>query len=223
MAGFLGFLLFFILAATSSENTREANFWGFMIFLGGGLGLLLTTLVVAAQLSTPPKLIAITSGLVLSVRSLGASTGLVIYQAVFSHSLSTNLAPKIAATTIPLGLPERSLGPLIGALTSGNTAALSDIPGLTPEIIAAAAEGLKKAYGLSFSYVWATAAAFTFIALVGKFGPSFTLPLTTRLTKAAAAFLIDPKSEFTTAIDAPLDIIENASEHHTAENKVAAG
>jgi len=139
VAGFAVFILFFILAATAKESTPQPNFWGYMVFLGAGLGLLLTTLVVASQLSTPPELIAMASGLVLSVRSFGASTGLVIYQAVFSHGISRNLFPKVAAATIPLGLPEGSLEPLLGALTSGNTGKLEQIPGVTAEIIEAAA------------------------------------------------------------------------------------
>lgn len=168
VTGFVAFILFFILAATAKESTPQANFWGYMIFLGAGLGLLLTTLVVAAQLSTPPELIAVASGLVLSVRSLGASTGLVIYQAVFSNGISKNLSPKVAGVAIALGLPEGSLGPLLGALTSGNMDELPKVPGVTREIIEAAALAVKETYRLAFSYVWATAAAFTTVALIGK-------------------------------------------------------
>ncbi|KIW99295.1 uncharacterized protein Z519_00958 [Cladophialophora bantiana CBS 173.52] len=199
MTGFLGFLLFFALAATSKASTPEANFWGYMIFLGGGLGFLLTTLVVAAQFSTPPELIAITSGLVLSVRSLGASTGLVIYQAIFSAGISKNLVSKIAAATLPLGLPETSLVSLIGALTSGDPASLSKVPEATPEIIAAAEVALRKAYSIAFSHVWAAAASFTFLALAGS------------------VFLREPKSEFTASIDAPLDIFEDKPENSAVD------
>ena len=168
MAGFLGLILFFILAATSTTRTPQANFWGYMVLLGGGLGFLLTTLVVAAQFSTPPELIATTSGLVLAIRSLGGSTGLVIYEAVFSHGVSQNLVPKIAAATLPLGLPKESLPLLIGALSSGNAAALSQIPGVTPDIITAAGLALREAYSVALRYVWVTAACFTFCAFVGK-------------------------------------------------------
>ncbi|KEF61169.1 uncharacterized protein A1O9_02734 [Exophiala aquamarina CBS 119918] len=203
IAGFVAFILFFILAATAQESTPQANFWGYMIFLGAGLGLLLTTLVVAAQLSTPPELIAMASGLVLSVRSLGASTGLVIYQAVFSHGISKNLFPKVAGVTIPLGLPEGSLGPLLGALTSGNMNELPKVPGVTPEIIEAAALAVKETYRLAFSYVWATAAAFTTVALI------------------AAIFLRNPSNQFTQEIDAPLDITEGAGVQEYRDKSVA--
>lgn len=168
MAGFIGFLLFFILAATSKTTTPEANFWAYMIFLGAGLGLLLTSVVVAAQFSTPPELIAITSGLVLAVRGLGASTGLVIYQAVFNSGVSKHLGPMIVAATLSLGIPETSLEPLVEALVAGNQAALAHIPGVTPDIIAAAGMALQQAYSHALTYVWATAGAFTFVALVCK-------------------------------------------------------
>jgi len=48
------------------------------VLLGTALGLSLVSLITAAQLSTPPELIAITSGLVIGIRSLGGSVGLAI-------------------------------------------------------------------------------------------------------------------------------------------------
>jgi hypothetical protein len=68
------------------------------------------------------------------------------------------------------------LGPLIEALTSGNTAALSQVDAATPEIIVAAGSALQSAYAVAFSYVWAAAAAFTFVAFVGEF--RYDLPTT---------------------------------------------
>ncbi|KAK4893286.1 hypothetical protein LTR27_008409 [Elasticomyces elasticus] len=192
--GFLGLLVFFIITATATPATPEANFWGYMIFLGLGLGVLLTTLVVTAQLSTPPELIATASGLVLAARSLGASTGLVIYQAVFNAGLSVHLVAKVSEATLPLGLQPASLPLLITDLTTGNTASLSQIPGITPAIISAAGLAIQQAYSLAFSYVWAAAAAFTCLALI------------------AAAFLQDNRKEFTATIDAPLDPVNNSTE-----------
>ncbi len=205
IAGFLGFLIYFIVAAVSTTSTPEANFWGYMIFLGMGLGLLLTALVVVAQFSTPPELIAITSGLVLSVRSLGASTGLAIYQAVFSQGLSKNLVPKITGAVLPLGLPDDSLLAFLGALTTGDETALANIPGVTPEIIAAGAQALQQAYNRAFSYVWATAGACTFVALICEYSSCPSCFRIKKIDSLGASFLRDPKHEFTGVIDAPLD------------------
>lgn len=63
--------------ATTDESTNK-NTWGYPILLGFGLGMTLITLVTVAQLSTPPELISVASGLVLSVRSLGGCIGIAI-------------------------------------------------------------------------------------------------------------------------------------------------
>jgi MFS family permease len=70
-------LLFFVLMATANPGSSKAV-WGYPVFLGVGLGICLCALVTAAQLSTPRELIAITSGLMISMRSLGGSVGLAI-------------------------------------------------------------------------------------------------------------------------------------------------
>jgi MFS family permease len=74
---FCFFTLFFILMATANPGSSKAV-WGYPVFLGMGLGICLCALVTAAQLSTPRELIAITSGLLISIRSLGGSIGLAI-------------------------------------------------------------------------------------------------------------------------------------------------
>ena len=77
MASFVVFVVFFaLMARTDSGSSKEV--WGYPVFLGTGLGLSLVSLITAAQLSTPPELIAITSGLVIGIRSLGGSVGLAI-------------------------------------------------------------------------------------------------------------------------------------------------
>jgi hypothetical protein len=70
-------LLFFILMATANPGTSKAV-WGYPMFLGVGLGTCLCALVTAAQLSTPRELIAITSGLMISMRSFGGAVGIAI-------------------------------------------------------------------------------------------------------------------------------------------------
>lgn len=74
---FIIFVAFFVGMALSGP-ADSGRVWGFPVLLGFGLGLSLCALVTAAQLSTPPELIAITSGLVISVRSFGGAVGLAI-------------------------------------------------------------------------------------------------------------------------------------------------
>jgi hypothetical protein len=164
---FVLFLIFNILMANIHVQTSSNNIWGYPVFLGVGLGMCLSSLLAVAQLSTPPHLIATASGLMISVRSLGGAVGLAIYEAVFNHGIATNLGSKVAAATIPLGLPSTSIGPLLASLTSGNAAAAERVPGVTLAIIKAAVLALQEAFVIAFRYVWIAAGAFTLVAFAG--------------------------------------------------------
>ena len=169
--GFLLILIFNICMGTSNPSTSDSTFWGFAVILGMGIGIILPTIMVTAQLSTPPHLISTASALVLAARSFGATVGLAVNNAIFNSTLSTQLPKKIAAAVLPLGLPPTSIGGLIGALTTQNQALLAKIPGVTPPIIGAAANALLQAYSVSFRYCWIAAACFCFVAVVGKSNP----------------------------------------------------
>jgi hypothetical protein len=93
---------------------------------------------------------------------------------VFNHGIAANLGSKVAAATIPLGLPSTSIGPLIVSLTSGNAGAAERVPGATFVIIKAAVLALQEAFVIAFRYVWIAAGAFTLVALAG------TVPFSTR-------------------------------------------
>jgi len=77
VSAFVIFVIFFACMARADSSTNS-QVWGYPVFLGWGLGMTLCALITVAQLSTPPELIAVTSGLVLGVRSLGGSVGLAI-------------------------------------------------------------------------------------------------------------------------------------------------
>jgi len=165
---FISFTLFNALMASLTPAKGRKNILGYAPFLGLGLGTALNALVVVAQLSTPPELISITTGLMIATRSFGGTIALSIYTAVFSDQLTTELPAKVAAATIPLGFDASHLGQLLGALTSGNTTAIGLVPGVSPSILQAAGAGIKEAYSLGFRYVWVTAAAFAALAVIGK-------------------------------------------------------
>ena len=167
----LGFLLvlgFNIGMAALNPSTPGGAFWGIITFAGLGLGTLLPLLIVTAQMSTPPEYIAITTGLLTAVRSVGGSVGLAINSALLNGALATNIPAKTAAATIPLGLPPTSIGPLIEALGSSNETALAHIPGVTPKIIEAAAGAIKDSYSIGFRDAWIAACCFTAVGVVGK-------------------------------------------------------
>ncbi|KAK4998652.1 hypothetical protein LTR66_002156 [Elasticomyces elasticus] len=179
---FVSFVIFHILMATATLSSGKAM-WVYPVFLGIGLGVCLTTLVTAAQLSAPPALI----GLLISVRSFGGSIGLAIYNSILNSQLSSKLGPNIAAAVVPLGLSPTDLPTFIGALASNNPALLMRIPGITPQIIGAGVGALKTSYLESFRYVWVAAAAMSVIAVI------------------SASFLINPTKDLNMHVDAPLE------------------
>lgn len=184
----LAFLIFiaFFAAMSTTDRTTSTPVIGYPVLMGFALGMTLTTLVTVAQLSTPPELIAIASGLIISVRSLGGTIGIAIYNALFTDQMG-HMGDNIAKAVIPKGLSPDALPAFIGALNAHNETALVAIPGVTPEIIGAGANALLDTYALGFRYVWIAASCFVAIACI------------------VAAFLYDPEKEFNMHVDAPME------------------
>ncbi|KAJ9625494.1 hypothetical protein H2203_004251 [Taxawa tesnikishii (nom. ined.)] len=179
---FAGGVVFSFLVGLYSTKTKSLRGPGI------GLGLILTTITVAAQMSTPAELISVTTGLVTACRSLGGAVGLAINSAIFSNTLSSNLPKDVAAAVVPLDFPLESLGELIQALASNDPATIAKVPGATPQIIGAAVEALKEAYSTSFRNTWIAACSFCAVGVV------------------AACFCRNPTSEFNGHIDAPAEV-----------------
>ena len=171
--------------STSGLGTNDAV-WGYPVILGTSLGMSLVVLVTIAQLSTPPELIAIASGLVIGLRSLGGSVGLAIYNALFNGAMG-HLGDNIAKAVMPLGLPPQSVGPLIGALADHHEELIPKIEGVTPQIIGAGVEALKETFATGFRRVWIAAACFVALAAI------------------LACFLKEEDREFNMRIDNPIE------------------
>jgi MFS family permease len=168
ITAFSSFVLFNILMATTSETTTPSQIWAFPIILGFGLGTCLPALVTAAHFATPQELVAITSGLMISLRSLGGSVGLAVYNTIFHHGFSSNLGPKTTSAVLPLGLSQKELPQLISALVSHNETAIQQFHGMSPRIIEAGYNGLLSAYRIGFRGVWVTTACLSLVAGMGK-------------------------------------------------------
>jgi len=186
VVSFIMFTIFYALMSATKLSSAAAV-WGYPVFLGIGLGWSLTYLVTAAQLSAPAHLIAITSGILLAIRSFGGSMALAIYTAIFNSSLSNHLGQDIAAAVVPLGFPPAQLEAFIGALAGNDQAALAQIPGVTPQIVGAGVHALQSAYLASFKGVWIAAAVFSGVTVIGS------------------CFIINPKGDLNNHVDAPLE------------------
>ncbi|OQV07483.1 hypothetical protein CLAIMM_11910 [Cladophialophora immunda] len=184
-----------ICMATADLSTPRPNYWIFSLILGISAAWMLPSIMVAAQMSTPPDLISETSGLLNAARAVGSTVGLAINNAIFNSALFDNAPTKVAAAALPLGLPETSLPALIAGLIARDQNALIQIPGITLDIINAASMGLLKAYNIAFRDAWILSGTLCFLAVV------------------VSCFLFEPENEFTSHIDAPVekDVLETQS------------
>ncbi|KAH8901206.1 MFS general substrate transporter [Thozetella sp. PMI_491] len=191
VSAYVVFVVFFVSMATTNRDTDQQT-WGYPVLMGTALGITLTSLVTIAQLSTPPELIAIASGLMLTLRAFGGAIGLTAYHAIFAGDMSS-LGQNIAQAAINEGLPPSSVGRFIQAVTSHNEKALPGIPGVNPNIIQKGVAALLDTYVTAFRHVWIAAGAIVAVATI------------------LSVFLVDRQEELNMQIDAPLLIEAQSS------------
>jgi hypothetical protein len=121
--------------------------------------------------STPPELISIASGLFISVRSLGGTVGLAIYNAIFNEAM-TKLGRNVGEAVVPKGLAVEDVPGFVAALASRNETAVRATPGITLEIVNSGVAALLDTYVVAFRHVWIAAGCFLVLAAVGKLDPS---------------------------------------------------
>ncbi|KAF4456210.1 hypothetical protein FALBO_15469 [Fusarium albosuccineum] len=186
MAGMAFSVINFACMATLQLG-QSTSIWGFTILAGLGLGFGLVIAVTTGQISTPPGLIAVTSGLILTARSLGGPVSLPIYTAILNSLLSKNLGPEIADRVLPLGLSADDLPAFIRALSNNDQRALASIPGINPDTISAGLVGLRTAYRIAFRGIWIVAAVVSAVGFI------------------LALFVTDLRKSFNMHVDAPVE------------------
>jgi MFS family permease len=151
----------------SVDASSTVTTWISALFLGLGLGTVLTPLTTAAQFSAPPQLIAMSTGALLCLRTFGGIL-LPVNNAIFNSGLTKYIPANIAERVLPLGLPREQLGRFIAALSGHNQTAVEAIPGVTPSMVSAGLEGLQLAYVSSFRMLWILPLVLSVLAVIGK-------------------------------------------------------
>lgn len=172
------FVSFFAgMASAVRLNNSGSALWGLPILVGWAFGMVLVTLVTAAQLCVPPALITISSCLMLAVRALGGTVGFAVYQAVFQSAVN-HLDDNIAEAALAKGLPPASVSELIEYYrVPRDKSTIPEIFGVNSGIAEAAAAAMSDTYQSGFYNVWVTGAAFVSAAAISKF--SLHLSITT--------------------------------------------
>ncbi|KIX93008.1 uncharacterized protein Z520_11281 [Fonsecaea multimorphosa CBS 102226] len=166
---FVGFVIFTggIVGIATVQPSDSVNLIIFASLAGIGFGAPVILLMAAVQLAPPHHLIATASALNVSARAIGATIFTAIYTANLQTRLDTKLPAYIAAAVLPAGLPASSLPAFIGALSTHDATALSNIPGVTPSIIELGNAALKQAFTDSIRVVYIVAAVVGAVACIG--------------------------------------------------------
>ena len=86
-----------------------------------------------------------------SIRAIGGAVAQTVYVSILTNKVATFLPALVVPAATSAGLPAESLPALFAGITAGNFTA---VPGITPEIIAAAGAATQQAYLESFRYVF---------------------------------------------------------------------
>lgn len=120
-----------------------------------GLGGVIVPAATVAMIACPDALITTCAALSLSVRAVGGAIGYSIYYSIFTKNLTANLPKLVGEYAVKAGLPLTSAELFVGTfLTTPTPEALAKVPGLTPQVIAAATTGAQWAYANALHLVW---------------------------------------------------------------------
>lgn len=193
---FCGFLLFTAgtvgLATLTPKDSVRAEV--FAALAGLGMGSPLVVAMTGVQLATPHKLIATASATTATARAVAATIFTAINSTVLNQRLNAYIPSYIAAAAISAGLPPTSLQAFIPALLSQSQALLAQVPGVSNEIIGAAAGALKTAYADGIRVVFIIAAPFGLLACI------------------ASLLLGDLSSKMTYIVEAPVEELHGRKE-----------
>ena len=155
-----------LIGQATCQPNQQAVALGTLALVGIGLGGPLLLILAGTHLSVPPRLMATGSAAVVCMRSFGATIFTAVYAAVVGPRLKELIPKYIAEAALPLRLSPASLGPLIGALSTFDEAALAHIPGVTPQIIGASVAALQDAFVDAVRVVFMIAACFGALACI---------------------------------------------------------
>lgn len=113
-----------------------------------------------------PSDIGLACGVLGSIRTITGSIAQALYISIFSTRIAQNLPAYVAPAVIQAGLPQTSLPGLFQGLTTGN---FTGVPGITPQILGAAAQQAKAAYASSFRIVFFATIPFGAILIIMSF------------------------------------------------------
>lgn len=135
-------------------------------------------------------------GMAGSMRSAISTVASSVYVVVLTNRLGETIPAEVPRAVIAAGLPASSVVAFLTGFTTGD---FSDVPGLTPKILAIGTASYKLASAHAYSTVFLTSIAFTGIALIISFwAPNvdhkLTVEVATTLHEKAGTIVGEGKS-----------------------------
>jgi Fungal trichothecene efflux pump (TRI12) len=118
-----------------------------------GLGGVIVPAATVAMIAAPDALITTCAALSLSIRAVGGSIGYSIYFNIFSEKLKARLPLYVAEYAVKAGLPLQDAKQFVVTFLTAPEK-ITSVPGITPQVLAAALKGSQWAYAESLKYVW---------------------------------------------------------------------
>ncbi|KAG4420797.1 hypothetical protein IFR04_006077 [Cadophora malorum] len=162
----LTFGLFLVVTICYSNIKPSMNHaqLGFNVISGIGQSGPLTLLVALVQFTAPHAYLSTATGLAFSARALGGAFGSAVLNAIINGKLASHYAPAVSNAATEAGLPASSVPALLESFASG--VGFTDIPGVSPGILAAATSASENAYAAAYRLAWASIIPFVVLALV---------------------------------------------------------
>ncbi|KAF2099119.1 MFS general substrate transporter [Rhizodiscina lignyota] len=129
-----------------------------------GLGGVIVPSATVAMIAAPDALITTCAALSLSIRAVGGSIGYSIYYNIFEEKLKARLPIYVGQYAVQAGLSLANAKIFVETYLLDPTD-ITKIPGVTPQILAAAMKGSQWAYAESLRYVWWTSIAFGVLSM----------------------------------------------------------
>lgn len=91
-----------------------------------------------------------------------------VYIAILTNRVTANIKTIVVPALLGAGLPATDIAKFLPVLAAGVPSAIESFPGITPQILSAAAEAYKAAYAGAFKVVFLTTIAFGSVAIVSS-------------------------------------------------------
>lgn len=151
--------------AGTTENT-QAMALVFLAIVGASIGWIECLSLTLSPFCLKHEDLGIALGTVGSVRGGLAAIAQTIFIVIYTDKSITVVPAYVTRAAVDAGLPASSIPALLGDISAANS--FAGIPGITPNIIAAATEGEKAGYPRSFQYVYLASIAFGCLGILSS-------------------------------------------------------